>query len=89
MGGIWSGSHMVAFQNCWVCVETIVKVGTVGFDSGIVGGKTVIVWKCCSFGSVWSWLDVPVNIFFSHVVIEATFSNDNMRSLVSCLRTLH
>ena len=35
----------------------------------------VIVWKCCRFGSVWSWLDVQVNIFFSHVVIEATFSN--------------
>ena len=27
---------MVAFQNCWVCVDTIVEVGTVGLDSGIV-----------------------------------------------------
>ena len=29
---------MVAFQNCWVYVDTIVEVGTVGLDhSGIVG----------------------------------------------------
>ena len=28
---------MVAFQNCWVCVDTIVEVGTVGLDSDIVG----------------------------------------------------
>ena len=28
---------MVAFQNCWVCVDSIVEVGTVGLDSGIVG----------------------------------------------------
>ena len=28
---------MVAFQNCWGCVDTIVEVGTVGLDSGIVG----------------------------------------------------
>ena len=28
---------MVAFQNCWVCVDSIVEVGTVGLDSVIVG----------------------------------------------------
>ena len=27
----------MAFQNCWVCVETIVGVGTAELDSGIVG----------------------------------------------------
>ena len=37
MGGMWKGSHMVAFRNCWVCVDTIVEVVTVGLDSGIVG----------------------------------------------------
>ena len=30
-------SHGVAFQNCWVCVDTIVEVGAVGLNSGIVG----------------------------------------------------
>ena len=30
-------SHGVAFQNCWVCVDTIVEVGTVGLDNEIVG----------------------------------------------------
>ena len=30
-------SHGVVIQNCWVCVDTIVEVGTVGLDSGIVG----------------------------------------------------
>ena len=33
------------------------------------------MWKWCRFGLVWSWLDVPVNSFFSHVVIEPTFSD--------------
>ena len=28
---------MVAFQNCWACVDAIVEVGTVGLVSGIVG----------------------------------------------------
>ena len=28
---------MVAFQNCWVCVDSRVEVGTIGLDSGIVG----------------------------------------------------
>ena len=27
-------SHGVAFQNCCVCADTIVEVGTVGLDSG-------------------------------------------------------
>ena len=27
----------MAFQNCWVCVDTIVGVGTVGLDSDLVG----------------------------------------------------
>ena len=30
-------SHGLEFQNCWVCVDTIVEVGTVGLDSEIVG----------------------------------------------------
>ena len=27
----------MAFQNCWVCVDTIVGVGASGLDSGLVG----------------------------------------------------
>ena len=37
-GKVWVAirkSHGVAFQNCCVCVDTIVEVGTVGL--GIVG----------------------------------------------------
>ena len=27
----------MAFQNCWVCVETRIEVGTTILDSGIAG----------------------------------------------------
>ena len=39
----------MAFQNRWVCVDTIVGVGTAGLESGLVGRangdvETVLVW---------------------------------------------
>ena len=27
----------MSFQNCWVCVETRIEVGTAGLDSNMVG----------------------------------------------------
>ena len=54
----------MAFQNCWVCVDTIVGVGTAGLDSGLVGrANSNVVMVLVRF--VWSQCDV-------HVIFSAT-----------------
>ena len=63
----------MAFQNCWVCVDTIVGVGTSGLDSGLVGRANGNVEMVLNW-FVWSKCDVQI-IFFSHFVMEPKFSD--------------